>query len=421
MVENLQRIERSGTFEVSIGQTQLGKKHWLSMGYGLAPALVLRDPSLSMGAKAVYAYLLTFTSSERKDVWPGRELMLKELGCNKDTLAKYMAELIGRGLVTVEQARDQGARFQHNIYRIVEWIADSRQPCSKIPCPKKPDTEKPEPVKPATNKTSIKQDHLLKQDHRQTDSLSISSSTSSRVPCLSVNQPLPLGDKTSQSAIPLQTGGNIELAYALGEHTPALPKDTLDPLQVVTDAYHCHVGVMGPSQFATLRFWIEDMAMNPEVVAYGIAVAAEQKKTDKHPPRISYIEGILRNWHNSGLASVDAVKEHEERLTAARTERERKSGMGMTREEAIAFLEVQDAAKEQMRKAREDAFWAEATPAKTSDELVKELTTGLREVACTADLPAVPESKTKLHPALKAILKKHAEDKAAAVVSAYDT
>jgi DnaD/phage-associated family protein len=386
MTEDRMKNPPSTTFEVNIGPPQPEKKHWLSMGYGLAPAMVLRDPNLSMGAKAVYAYLMTFTSSDRKDVWPGRDLILKELGCNKDTLAKYMAELSARGLVVIEQVREEGARFGHNIYRIMEWVVTTDQPCQRVPgpkspCPKKPDTEKPEPVKPATNKTSLKQDHKSKQDHRRTDALLQGVTAASVGGGLSVDLDVFINDKQDHST-----------------RVPEVEQAT-DPLQVVTQAFHRHVGVIGPSQFTKLRFWVEEMAMNPEVVAYGIGIAAQQKKADHHPPRISYIEGILRNWHNAGLATVDAVKAHEARLDELRQKRAAKSDMGMTREEAIAFLEAQDVAKEQA--LAQSALNAEHLAA------VEEIRQGLEQAAPTQETPPRPAPRAKLPPALEAIRRRH--------------
>lgn len=87
-------------------------------GYGIIFRSVMRDTSLSIGAKAVYAYLCTFAGN-KKIAFPSRKLMCHELGINKDTLTKYMRNLLDAGYIKKEQEKVSG-KFAHNVYTIYD-------------------------------------------------------------------------------------------------------------------------------------------------------------------------------------------------------------------------------------------------------------------------------------------------------------
>ena len=103
------------------------------LGFGIIPKLVMQDPTLSLSAKAVYAYFCSFAGSGTT-CFPSRKKMCFDLGISNDTLGKYIRELTGRGLISVAQAKENG-RFSHNIYMLLDTI---------LPCPKNSDTESPE-------------------------------------------------------------------------------------------------------------------------------------------------------------------------------------------------------------------------------------------------------------------------------------
>lgn len=284
------------TFEVQIGQRQAECTHWLSKGYGLAPALVLRDPTLPLGAKAVYSYLMTFTSAERRDAWPSRQRMIRELGVNKDTLAKYMAMLVQRGLVFIEQSRRKGSRYGHNIYRIAEWICcrcgdgkhhRAHAKDQRKPCPKNPDTESSDTVNPVTNKTKYLTGPKKDQYHRRTD-----------------QRPSP----SVHGSLCIETS----------------PRRSAQHMRPAFDAYRRLIGAPGPAQRRRLSFWVDEAGLAPELVAFGIETAVAQKKANgEPPPRMAYIEGVLRNWRNDGYTTQAQAMAHEARLAAAKTVRQR--------------------------------------------------------------------------------------------------
>jgi len=75
-------------------------------------------------------------------------------------------------------------------------------------------------------------------------------------------------------------------------------------LSAVVAFYHQRIGLLGPSQYEKLRFWVEDQGMSPEVVAMAIEETVQSART----PRMSYLEAILRNWYNEGIRTLDDLQ-----------------------------------------------------------------------------------------------------------------
>lgn len=116
--------------------------------YGIAPSIVFRNPNLSVGAKAVYGYLMTFVNAAQARegdarAWPTRERMMDELNISVNTLTKYLKELKDAELIEVEQNRavvetekgGQKSVFARNTYIMQLYVPDPTQ------CNKKCDTE----------------------------------------------------------------------------------------------------------------------------------------------------------------------------------------------------------------------------------------------------------------------------------------
>lgn len=84
-------------------------------------------------------------------------------------------------------------------------------------------------------------------------------------------------------------------------HDQELPLN--EDMQAVVQIYHKRIGMMGPTQYERLRFWVEEQAMEGAVVA----LAIEETVQSADVPRISYLEGILRNWFNDGIRTLADV------------------------------------------------------------------------------------------------------------------
>jgi DnaD/phage-associated family protein len=112
-------------------------------GYGLIAKKVMKDPNLSLSAKAIYAYLCSYAGNE-SIAFPSVKLINHELGISKDTFYKYMKELNDKAYIVVSQKRAEKGKFSHNVYSI-ETV-----PCPKSPCTDSPDTDSPDTVFPDT-------------------------------------------------------------------------------------------------------------------------------------------------------------------------------------------------------------------------------------------------------------------------------
>jgi DnaD/phage-associated family protein len=125
----------------------------LSQGYGSVARCVMRDKTLSVGAKCVYSYLVTFAGSEGI-CYPSRDLMMEELGLAKNTFTKYLKELRESGYIVIHKNRKSNGKMYNNVYEIILDFRDIK-PCRKNedvePCRKKRDT-----VNCDSNNNSIK-------------------------------------------------------------------------------------------------------------------------------------------------------------------------------------------------------------------------------------------------------------------------
>ena len=80
-----------------------------------------------------------------------------------------------------------------------------------------------------------------------------------------------------------------------------------EDMQAVVQIYHKRIGMMGPTQYEKLRFWVEEQGMEGALVA----LAIEETVRSAEVPRISYLEGILRNWYNDGIRTLADVHERK--------------------------------------------------------------------------------------------------------------
>lgn len=83
-------------------------------GYGYSPKKITRDASLSIEAKAIYAYLASFADEEGK-AYPGIELICHELNISENRFHKHKKQLIDHGYISVYRERKESG-WGNNIY-----------------------------------------------------------------------------------------------------------------------------------------------------------------------------------------------------------------------------------------------------------------------------------------------------------------
>jgi len=119
-----------------------------SEGYGSISKMVMRDKTLPVIAKAIYAYICSYTGPGMA-AWPGRKTACDDLKINKDTWTKYIKILKEKDYLRVSQRTNKDGSFTSNLYTIIAL------PCPKSPDTVEPDTARPDPAASDTNNNSL--------------------------------------------------------------------------------------------------------------------------------------------------------------------------------------------------------------------------------------------------------------------------
>lgn len=78
--------------------------------------------------------------------------------------------------------------------------------------------------------------------------------------------------------------------------------------QSVTSAYQARIGVMGPLQAQRLAYWLKRVEAGVVVAAIDEAADIAHRTGDFRRRRMNYIDGILRNWSNDGVRTVEDLR-----------------------------------------------------------------------------------------------------------------
>ena len=92
----------------------------MSCGYGYIPKLIMKDPTISLEAKAIYAYLASYAGKDKK-AYPTISRMLIELPSGRARFFKFRKELIDKGYLIVHKMRN-GNRNANNVYELADKI-----------------------------------------------------------------------------------------------------------------------------------------------------------------------------------------------------------------------------------------------------------------------------------------------------------
>lgn len=110
-------------------------------GFGSVPKMPLKDNSLPMESKALYAYLCSY-AGDGVTAFPSVSLMSFDFGVTEKLISKYLKMLITKGYISVEKSRSNG-KFLRNVYTIE---SDLKPPTEKE---KEPTPQKQSMVLPA--------------------------------------------------------------------------------------------------------------------------------------------------------------------------------------------------------------------------------------------------------------------------------
>ncbi|MYL39817.1 helix-turn-helix domain-containing protein [Halobacillus litoralis] len=124
-------------------------------GYGMIAQKVMRDKKLPKQSKLIYAYMCSFAAVDKngeRTAFPSISLQCAELGMTQDTYYKWRKYLVDGGYITIKRQRQEGSRFDKNIYSIlaVPVKPDPQGNKEKEPYPKNSGTENPYPKNSST-------------------------------------------------------------------------------------------------------------------------------------------------------------------------------------------------------------------------------------------------------------------------------
>lgn len=131
-------------------------------GFGILSKAAMIDNTLSIQAKGLYAYLVTYAGS-KNNAFPGRNLVMHQLNISKDTFTKYIKELKDKGYINIIQESGKDGKFGHNIYYI--------NPCPKISDTETPDTDYKDIKKNSFKKNSFKNNNIKKKKETEFDEI----------------------------------------------------------------------------------------------------------------------------------------------------------------------------------------------------------------------------------------------------------
>lgn len=109
-------------------------------GFGYVYQKFMRNPALSVEAKAIFNYLAAFVG-DKDECYPSKELMLTELNMSEQRFDKNMKQLTDSGYVIKQRIREYG-KFSHNTYK-VNAFPDQNSETGKEPYHENPYMEKP--------------------------------------------------------------------------------------------------------------------------------------------------------------------------------------------------------------------------------------------------------------------------------------
>ena len=104
-----------------------------NMGWGIIHKNLMVDTDLSIEAKGIFAYLVTYAGNGNT-AFPSRDLICYHLGIGKDRYYRHMKSLQEKGYVTIQQTKSEDGRFNHNIYILNPYpdFTDTVETCNGI-------------------------------------------------------------------------------------------------------------------------------------------------------------------------------------------------------------------------------------------------------------------------------------------------
>ena len=95
-------------------------------GYGIMPKLVMQDSRLTIEAKAIYAYIVSFAGAG-SSAFPSLKKILSELNISENRFYKHRKLLINHNFLTVKQVKNAKGMIIKNVYTLVSNPQQSKE------------------------------------------------------------------------------------------------------------------------------------------------------------------------------------------------------------------------------------------------------------------------------------------------------
>lgn len=100
-----------------------------SKGYGVVPKLAMQDSTLNVAAKAIYAYLCSYTG-KGDCCYPQVDKICSELNISLNTYKKNISILKQRGYINVKQVKDSNGKFSYNVFSVLSTVLPQTKICT---------------------------------------------------------------------------------------------------------------------------------------------------------------------------------------------------------------------------------------------------------------------------------------------------
>src|SRR5688572_29633378 len=71
-------------------------------GFSMVPNFILKDPTLSLGAKVTYSMFLVY-AWQNDYCFPGQETLAQDMGMSRSRVTEFVGQLQKAGLITIER------------------------------------------------------------------------------------------------------------------------------------------------------------------------------------------------------------------------------------------------------------------------------------------------------------------------------
>lgn len=262
----------------------------LSSGYGLIPRTIMRDKSISIGAKGLYSYLASFAGSKLV-CYPTRDTIMDELKIAKNTFNKYLKELQENGYIIIERNRSNNGTLTNNIYHLIhdKRVVDNSKPRLKnCDMDNQPSTKNCDMDKNIGNTESEPRLKNCDMDESVENTTNLTMSQNLTAPCLKICD-------TNSNNI------NINSKYVYKDEENKTVDNSISEFKKL---YEQNIGVIYPIKAE----WLIELSKEIDIQLFKRAIEICAENTNMSH---AYLNGILNKWRDKNITTYEQLKTYE--------------------------------------------------------------------------------------------------------------